>query len=157
MDERITYIMNTILRDVVERGTAKKAKVLERSDIGGKTGTTNGPTDAWFSGFNSHLVATAWVGFDDNSKIGRREYGGTAALPIWIEFMKTALKDIPDTLPPQPNGVVTVRINPETGELTTPDDPNGIDEIFLEENVPTKLPESLQTGGEASIKPVDIF
>ncbi|MFT6220808.1 MAG: penicillin-binding protein 1A [Candidatus Endobugula sp.] len=157
MDERITYIMNSILRDVVERGTAKKAKALERSDIGGKTGTTNGPTDAWFSGFNSHLVATAWVGFDDNSKIGRREYGGTAALPIWIEFMKTALKDIPDTLPPQPNGVVTVRINSETGELTTPDDPNGIDEIFLEENVPTKLPENLQTGEEASVKPVDIF
>jgi penicillin-binding protein 1A len=102
-------------------------------------------------------VATAWVGFDDNSKIGRREYGGTAALPIWMEFMKTALKDIPDTLPPQPDGVVTVRINSETGELTTPDDPNGIDEIFLEENVPTTLPESLQAGDEASVKPVDIF
>jgi penicillin-binding protein 1A len=157
MDERITYIMNSILRDVVERGTAKKAQVLGRSDIGGKTGTTNGPTDAWFSGFNSHLVATAWVGFDDNSKIGRREYGGTAALPIWIEFMKTALKDIPDTVPSQPNGVVTVRINPKTGELTTPDDPNGIDEIFLEENVPTELPESLQSDGETSVKPVDIF
>jgi penicillin-binding protein 1A len=157
MDERITYIMNSILRDVVDRGTAKKAKVLGRSDVGGKTGTTNGPTDAWFSGFNSHLVTTTWVGFDDNSKIGRREYGGTAALPIWVEFMKTALKGIPDTLPPQPNGVVTVRINPETGKLTTPDDPNGIDEIFLEENVPTELPESLQSGEEASVKPVDIF
>lgn len=157
MDKRITYIMNSILRDVVKHGTAQKAKVLERKDIGGKTGTTNGPTDAWFSGFNSHLVATAWVGFDDNSKIGVREYGGTSALPIWIEFMKTALDGIPDTLPPQPDGVVTVRISPDTGELTMPDDPNGIDEVFLEENVPTQLPESNQANGEASIKPVDIF
>lgn len=157
MDERVTYIMNSMLRDVVKRGTAKKAQVLGRSDIGGKTGTTNGPTDAWFSGYNPHLVATAWLGFDDNSKIGRREYGGTAALPIWIEFMETALKSIPDTLPSQPDGVVTVRINQDTGKLTLPDDPNGIDEIFLEENVPTELPESLQTGGEASVKPVDIF
>lgn len=157
MDERVTYIMNSILRDVVKRGTAKKAQRLGRSDIGGKTGTTNGPTDAWFSGFNSHLVATAWVGFDNNSKIGRREYGGTAALPIWIEFMETALKEVPDTLPPQPSGVVTVRINPDTGELTLPDDPNGIKEVFLEENVPTELPESLETGDSGSVKPVDIF
>ncbi|MFT6102423.1 MAG: penicillin-binding protein 1A [Candidatus Endobugula sp.] len=157
MDERVAYIMNSILRDVVQRGTAKRAKKLGRTDIGGKTGTTNGPTDAWFSGFNSHLVATAWVGFDDNRKIGRREYGGTAALPIWVEFMETALKDIPNTLPPQPEGVVTVRINPETGKLTMPDDPNGIDEMFLEENVPTELPEIIEVGEEASLKPVDIF
>jgi penicillin-binding protein 1A len=157
MDERVAYIMNSILRDVVQRGTAKRAKKLGRTDIGGKTGTTNGPTDAWFSGFNSHLVATAWVGFDDNSKIGRREYGGTAALPIWVEFMETALKGIPDTLPPQPEGLITVRINPETGKLTMPDDPNGINEVFLEENVPTELPEIIGVGEEASLKPVDIF
>jgi penicillin-binding protein 1A len=157
MDERIAYIMNSILRDVVQRGTAKRARALGRNDIGGKTGTTNGPTDAWFSGFNSHLVATAWVGFDDNSKIGRREYGGTAALPIWVEFMETALKGIPDTLPLQPEGLITVRISPKTGKLTTPDDPNGINEVFLEENVPTELPEIIKAGEEASLKPIDIF
>ena len=157
MDERISYIMNSILRDVVERGTAKKAKALKRKDIGGKTGTTNGPTDAWFSGFNQHLVATAWVGFDNNKKIGKREYGGTAALPIWIEFMRTALKGVPEQLPPRPDGIVTVRINPETGEITTPDNPNGIDEIFLEENVPTAVAESIDSDTGNNVSPEDIF
>ena len=158
MDERITYIMNSILRDVVDLGTAKKAKALERSDIGGKTGTTNGPTDAWFSGFNQHIVATAWVGFDNNSNIGRREYGGTAALPIWIEFMREALQGIPEELPPQPNDIVTVRINPDTGQLTTPNNPNGIDEIFLKETVPTELVETTTPDGtENKIAPEDIF
>ena len=157
MDERVAYIMNSILRDVVQRGTAQKAKKLERKDIGGKTGTTNGPTDAWFSGFNQHLVATAWVGFDNNSKIGKREYGGTAALPIWMEFMKTALQGIPDELPPQPNGIVTVRIDPETGEITTPDNPNGIDEIFLEENVPEAITSNPIISTENNVIPEDIF
>lgn len=157
MDERISYIMNSILRDVVERGTAKKAKALKRKDIGGKTGTTNGPTDAWFSGFNQHLVATAWVGFDNNKKIGKREYGGTAALPIWIEFMRTALKGVPEQLPPRPDGIVTVRINPETGEITTPDNPSGIDEIFLEENVPTAVAESIDSDTGNNVSPEDIF
>jgi penicillin-binding protein 1A len=157
MDQRVSYIMNSILRDVVERGTAKKAQVLQRSDIGGKTGTTNGPTDAWFSGFNQHIVATAWVGFDNNKKIGKREYGGTAALPIWIEFMQTALKDVPEALPERPNGIVTVRINPDTGEITTPDNPNGIDEIFLEENVPTVIEANFNTNTDTITAPEDIF
>jgi penicillin-binding protein 1A len=157
MDERIAFIMNSILRDVVARGTAKKAQQLKRSDIGGKTGTTNGPTDAWFSGFNQHLVATAWVGFDNNNNIGKREYGGTAALPIWMDFMKVALKGIPDTIPPQPNGIVTVRINPETGELTNPNNPDGIDEMFLEENVPTEIIENADLGTETNTRPEDIF
>jgi penicillin-binding protein 1A len=155
MDERITFIMNSILRDVVERGTATKAQALGRKDIAGKTGTTNGPTDAWFSGFNQHIVATAWVGFDDNSNIGKREYGGTAALPIWIDFMKVALDGIPEKLPPQPNGIVTVRINPNTGELTSAENPDGIDEIFLEENVPL-VTEAVKTINN-NVKPEDIF
>jgi penicillin-binding protein 1A len=157
MDKRVAFIMNSILRDVVARGTAKKAQQLQRSDIGGKTGTTNGPTDAWFSGFNQHLVATAWVGFDNNTNIGKREYGGTAALPIWMDFMKVALKDIPDTIPPQPNGIVTVRINPETGELTTPNNTEGIDEMFLEENAPTEIIDNLDSGNETNTRPEDIF
>lgn len=157
MDARVAFIMNSILRDVIDRGTAKKAQKLQRSDLGGKTGTTNGPTDAWFSGFNQHLVATAWVGFDNNSNIGKREYGGTAALPIWIDFMKVALEGIPEVLPPQPNGIVTIRIDPETGEAATSDNPNGIDEMFLEENVPTAIAESTEVGGEKEVSPEDIF
>lgn len=157
MDERIAYIMSSILRDVVARGTAKKAQQLERNDIGGKTGTTNGPTDAWFSGFNSHLVTTAWVGFDSNAKIGRREYGGTAALPIWIDFMHEALKDIPESLPKQPNGIITVNIDPDTGELTSPDNPNAIEEIFLEENVPTRSAEAIDLEEETEAQLDSIF
>jgi len=140
LDRRVTYIMNSILRDVITRGTASRAKTLNRNDLAGKTGTTNGPTDAWFSGFNQHLVTTTWVGFDNNKKLGRREYGGSAALPIWIDFMRTALDGVPETLPPQPNGIVTVRINPETGERAHPNDPNGIFEIFRAENAPDELP-----------------
>ncbi len=157
LDERVSFIMNSIMRDVVQRGTAKKAKVLERQDIGGKTGTTNGPTDAWFSGYNQHLVTTAWVGFDNNTNIGKREYGGTAALPIWIDFMREALKGIPDTIPVQPDGIVTVRINPETGDLTGPENPNGIDEMFLEENVPTEIAGNLTTGSENTVTPEELF
>ncbi|MGH1484905.1 MAG: penicillin-binding protein 1A [Cellvibrionaceae bacterium] len=153
MDERIVYIMNSMLRDVVKRGTATRAQSLGRNDLAGKTGTTNGPTDAWFSGYNSHLVTTAWVGFDNNQKLGRGEYGGVAALPIWIEFMKTALEDAPQALPPQPDGIVTVRINPETGERAAPSDPTGIFEIFLEENAPTELDPNTITNGSNSNNP----
>lgn len=158
MDERVVFIMNSILRDVVTRGTAKRAKQLNRQDIGGKTGTTNGPTDAWFSGFNHHIVATSWVGFDNNAKIGKREYGGTAALPIWIDFMKVALENVPEQLPKQPDGIVTVRINPETGELTTPGNPNGIHEMFLKETVPTGIADNTHIHKEEDkVAPEDIF
>ena len=92
MDERVAYIIDSILKDVIKKGTGRKALQLRRIDIAGKTGTTNGPTDAWFSGYHPDLAATAWLGFDSNKKIGKREYGGSAALPIWIDFMKDQLK-----------------------------------------------------------------
>ena len=136
VDGRVAYIMNSILTDVVQRGTARRAKALGRNDLAGKTGTTNGPTDAWFSGYNHHLVATAWVGFDDNQLLGRREYGGSAALPIWIDYMRTALDGVPEKSVSQPDGVVTVRIDPATGERASPDSSDGIFELFLAENAP---------------------
>jgi penicillin-binding protein 1A len=139
MDERVVYMMNSIMRDVVKRGTGTRAQVLGRNDLAGKTGTTNGPIDAWFSGFNDHTVTTTWVGFDDNSKLGRGEYGGISALPIWIDYMRLALADVPDTVRPQPNGIVTIRVNAETGERARLSDPNGIYELFLEENTPEEL------------------
>jgi penicillin-binding protein 1A len=139
MDERVVYMMNSIMRDVVKRGTGRRAQVLGRNDLAGKTGTTNGPIDAWFSGFNDHTVTTTWVGFDDNSKLGRGEYGGISALPIWIDYMRLALADVPDTVRPQPNGIVTIRVNAETGERARLSDPNGIYELFLEENTPEEL------------------
>ncbi|MCH4248566.1 MAG: PBP1A family penicillin-binding protein [Acinetobacter populi] len=89
------YDMANILRDVIQHGTGRAALKLGRSDLGGKTGTTNDAKDAWFAGFNGNLVAVAWVGFDSPSTLGRREYGGVAALPIWTDFMGGALKNQP--------------------------------------------------------------
>ena len=110
------YIMNDMLREVVASGTARKAQSLKRSDLAGKTGTTNDFEDAWFSGFNADLAATVWVGFDKPSDLGQHEAGSKAALPIWIEFMKTALQDIPETSLQSPDNVVVAMVHPETGE-----------------------------------------
>ncbi len=136
VSEQVVYIMNSILRDVIQKGTGRKARVLERSDIAGKTGTTNGPKDAWFSGFNPDVVTTTWLGFDQNLLLGRNEYGGSAALPIWINFMREALRGVPIKQPKQPEGLVTVRIDAETGERARTDDANAIFEIFRSEYAP---------------------
>ncbi len=109
------YIMKTIMGDVIKRGTGRRALVLKRADIGGKTGTTNDFKDAWFSGFNQDIVATAWVGFDQPSTLGRGEAGSRAALPIWIDYMKVALKDSTEKPLEIPDNIVSVFINPETG------------------------------------------
>ena len=157
MGPQIAFQMDSMLKDVISRGTGRKAKSLNRSDIGGKTGTTNGPRDAWFSGYSPHLVATAWVGFDDNSVIGRNEYGGSAALPIWMELMSTALKDKPDIERRQPIGIVTVKIDPVTGQRIAPNK-KGIYEFFRTENVPD-APDQNSVGSkkEQSLLPDDIF
>lgn len=89
--------MANILRDVIQHGTGRAALKIGRDDLGGKTGTTNDAKDAWFAGFNGKLVAVAWVGFDQPRTLGRREYGGVAALPIWTTFMANALKDTPSS------------------------------------------------------------
>ena len=117
MEERINYIINSVLQDVITRGTGRRALVLERGDLAGKTGTTNGPMDAWFSGYNRDVVTTTWVGFDNYTPLGRREFGGTAALPTWINYMREALKNSPDEERVLPTGVVNVRIDPDTGML----------------------------------------
>lgn len=135
LDPRIAYIMDSILKDVIKKGTGRKALALKRGDIGGKTGTTNGPRDAWFSGYSPHLTTSVWVGFDENLLLGRREYGGSAALPIWMDYMAAALKGKPEIHRPPPPGLVTIRINPYTGKRVQQGDPNGIYEYFLEENL----------------------
>jgi penicillin-binding protein 1A len=121
---------------VIKRGTGRRALTLGRNDLAGKTGTTNGPMDAWFSGYNRDVVTTAWVGFDNYTPLGRREFGGTAALPIWIDYMRGALRDSPDVQPPLPPGVVHVRIDPDTGLLARPGQQNAIFEYFREDQVP---------------------
>ena len=142
LSDQVAYIIDDMLKDVIKRGTGRRAKKLGRNDLAGKTGTTNGPTDAWFSGYNKDVVATTWVGFDQNTPLGRREYGGSAALPIWIDFMETALKNKPSETPLQPEGVVTVRIDPETGKRARSGDPDAIFEIFRRNNVPEELEET---------------
>lgn len=139
LEPRVHFMIDSVLKDVIQKGTGRRAKKLERSDLAGKTGTTNGPRDAWFSGYSPHLVATAWVGFDDNSLLGNGEFGGTAALPIWIDFMQVALENKEEIIFEQPPGLVIARINPETGERARPEDPNAIFEYFLRENTPTEL------------------
>ena len=146
MEERANYIINSILRDVITRGTGRRALVLERKDLAGKTGTTNGPMDAWFSGYNRDVVTTTWVGFDNYTPLGRREFGGTAALPIWINYMRSALENSPDQQRPLPPGVVHVRIDPETGMLAASRQKNAIFEYFREEYVPRRDPDTEQPG-----------
>ena len=138
MDERINFLIDNIMQDVITRGTGRRALVLERGDLAGKTGTTNGPMDAWFSGYNKDVVATSWVGFDSYTPLGRREFGGTAALPIWIDFMREALRDRPEGSRPVPNGITSVRIDPETGLLAEQGQRNAMFEYFLDESVPTE-------------------
>tara|TARA_B110000503_G_scaffold104677_1_gene156191 strand:- start:54094 stop:56538 length:2445 start_codon:yes stop_codon:yes gene_type:complete len=143
MDARVNFIIDSILKDVITKGTGRRALVLERSDIAGKTGTTNGPRDVWFSGYNTDIVTTAWVGFDDYTPLGRREFGGTAALPIWIAYMREALKDSPERERPVPAGIVTVKIDPQTGQPASAGQSNAIFEYFKRETAPQ------QSGREA--------
>ena len=133
------FIMRSMMREVVQRGTAVRAKALGRSDIAGKTGTTNDQVDAWFSGFNDQVVTTTWVGFDNQRKMGRRETGSRAALPMWIDFMKLALEGRPENLQEQPQGLVTVRIDAESGERADRDSRNSLFEVFRVENAPREL------------------
>lgn len=135
VDSQTAFLIDSMLKDVILRGTGKKAQKLKRSDLAGKTGTTNGPRDAWFSGYSPHLVATAWVGFDDNLLLGRNEYGGSSALPIWIEFMGAALADKPPIQRPQPNGIVMVKIDAKTGQRVAPNQ-QGIFEFFKSGSAP---------------------
>jgi len=129
------WILQSILRDVIQRGTGRKALALGRSDLAGKTGTTNSQRDAWFCGFAPSLVAVAWVGFDEHTPLGHNEVGGRAALPMWIKFMRTALAGVPDRIPPPPKGIVRVRINPETGRPAHASDPQAVFETFRAEQL----------------------
>jgi len=142
VDDRNVYIMTSILRDIIKRGTGRKARVLKRSDLAGKTGTTNDQRDAWFSGFNGAVATTVWVGFDNPHPLGDRESGAKAALPIWINYMREALKDVPETPLVQPAGIVTVRIDPETGLLANTGFSKAIFESFRQENVPSQMAET---------------
>jgi penicillin-binding protein 1A len=134
VDERNAFLITTLLRDVVVRGTGRTAMVLERNDLGGKTGTTNHYRDAWFSGFNSKLVATVWMGHDDFTPLGEGEFAVRTALPIWIDFMRVALADIPEEPLQVPPGISTARIS-AGGHLLAAAAEGGLLEYFKSEDL----------------------
>ena len=157
------WIMNDLFRDIVRRGTGVRAwRELQRDDLAGKTGTTNEQRDAWFAGFSSSVVAVTWMGFDDFSPMGQGETGSRAALPIWIEYMRRALKDTPVTPAIRPAGIVTVKINRKTGCPAQAGDANAAFEVFMAGRAPdavecSKLVAPYATTSESSEAPGRIF
>lgn len=138
------YLMTQAMQDVIQTGTGRAAKVLGRSDLAGKTGTTNNQVDAWFSGFNANVVTTVWVGFDDLTPLN--EYGAQAALPIWINTMRAALQGTPLASMPQPPGISTARIDPKSGLLAHAAQSNAVFEDFRANHVPTRYARRVASG-----------
>jgi len=141
LDERTAYIMTSMLQDVIKRGTGRRALAMGRNDIAGKTGTTNDSIDSWFSGYNADLVTTVWAGFDQPQSLGRHEYGGTVALPIWMNYMGAVLKDMPEHPPAEPDGLLKLRIDPVSGRAATPATPDAYFEVFKSEDSPPPMGE----------------
>ncbi len=146
IDPRNAYLMDSLLRDVTIYGTAARASVtLKRKDLAGKTGTTNEHVDAWFCGYQQTVTGCAWIGFDQPKNMGNNETGGAAALPIWIGYMQTALKDVPESFPSAPEGLVAKEV--EAGSK------GPAKEFFYKENVPVELP--VEQPGDAPTKAED--
>ena len=151
ISEQNAFLTTSIMKQVIISGTAKRALALERSDLAGKTGTTNDYKDAWFSGFNPDVMTSVYVGFDQPSHLGRRESGASAALPIWVDFMGTVLKDYPEKEMRIPSKITTRFINKESEKVTYQGDPDGYHEYYLvgtEPNNPVQVPSQATTGGD---------
>ncbi len=144
IDPRNAWVMTSLLKDVVRVGTATRALSLNRTDLAGKTGTTNEYVDAWFCGYNGAMVGVAWIGFDQPKTLGTNETGAVAALPIWISYMAKALKGTPQANLPMPDGVIAVRINSDSG---LHDDAGSLTEYFLAEFPPRARDDSLSPAG----------
>ena len=150
IDTRIAYIMHDMLKDVIRRGTARRALVLKRADLGGKTGTTDEAADTWFNGYTPDVATTVWVGYKDVQPLGRREFGSTVPLPIWIDYMKVALADRPEKFLDQPEGIVNMRVSG-----------GGVSEFeyFLAEHLPSQRQEATSPviQQQNTIQSVDLF
>jgi len=153
IDERTAYIMTSMLKDVITRGTGRRAMELGRNDLAGKTGTTNDAIDSWFSGYNPDFVTTVWVGFDQPQSLGNKEYGASVALPIWMSYMGTVLQGRPERSLPEPSGLVTLRIDPVSGRATSPRAANGYFELFKSEDTPPPMSE-ISSGQRAPESPL---
>ena len=130
------FLVQDMMRDVIRRGTGRRALVLGRKDLSGKTGTSNDRRDAWFGGFNRDLAAIVWIGYDDDLPLGPGEEGSRTALPVWIEFMREALRGVPENQMPMPPGIVSVLIDKETGCPANAGQRNVTFEVFRQEHVP---------------------
>ena len=130
------FLIQDMMRDVIQRGTGRRARVLGRSDLSGKTGTSNDQRDAWFGGFNADLASIVWVGYDDSLPLGPGEEGSRTALPIWIEFARSAFQGLPNHQMPMPDGIVSVLIDRETGCPARAGQRNVTFEVFREGRVP---------------------
>ncbi|MEL0637439.1 penicillin-binding protein 1A [Marinomonas sp. TI.3.20] len=138
LDPEVDYIIYDMMRDVIRHGTGRRALVLKRADLAGKTGTTNEGKDAWFSGYNGNLVTTVWSGFDDSTSLGKGAFGSSVSLPTWIDYMRVALDGTPLSYIHKPSSLVTVRIDPKTGERAEPGQKNAIFEIFRKNHIPPR-------------------
>ncbi|AWT11583.1 peptidase [Stutzerimonas frequens] len=153
LDERTAYIMTSMLQDVIKRGTGRRALAMGRDDIAGKTGTTNDSIDSWFSGYNADIVTTVWAGFDQPQSLGRNEYGGTVALPIWMTYMSAVLKDMPEHPPAEPDGLLKLRVDPVSGRAAAPGTPDAYFEVFKSEDSPPPMGE-FESGYQAPGSPL---
>jgi penicillin-binding protein 1A len=154
---RNDFLITSLMKDVILRGTGSAARTLDRADLAGKTGSTNDHRDAWFVGFNGDLSTSVWVGFDDYSSLGHGEFGAKAALPIWIDYMGPALKGLPLNSLPMPPGISTVLINRDNGLPTAAGDPNGMNEMFKVEDVDRLRNQALQQKDQDQQHAYDIF
>lgn len=158
IDKRTAYIMNSILQDVIRRGTGTRALSLKRTDLAGKTGTTNESKDTWFAGYNADYTTVVWVGFDQPQTLGRREYGGTLALPIWIDYMRIALKDKPMHTLTKPAGIISLKIDADTGRLASSSSTRTYNELFKkEDNVQAGSNTSNLPASSDEVAPIDLF
>ncbi|MDT8427825.1 MAG: PBP1A family penicillin-binding protein [Pseudomonadales bacterium] len=139
-DSRVVYILNSMMRSVVEEGSGRRInREIGRNDLKGKTGTTNGPAELWFTGFNRDIATSVFVGFDQPESLGESEQGATVAVPIWIDYMKPVLAGMPESSMPRPDGIVDRLIDSRTGESALPGQSNTMFELFLKENAPAAV------------------
>lgn len=168
IDPRNAWLMDSMLQDVVKRGTGARARSLKRSDLAGKTGTTNDYLDAWFCGYSPDLVAVSWLGFSQPRNMGRGETGGVAALPIWVKFMETGLEGIPEHSQPRPPGLSEVATGAEGvpdfqyaeyAPPARPQPPSWLEEMFAGDSPPAtpvagQSPQPIQPGQPFSLPPL---
>ena len=139
VDARVAYVLGSMLRSVIEEGSGRRVgREIPRKDLMGKTGTTNGPSELWFTGFNRDVATSVFIGFDQPQPMGESEQGATVPVPIWIDYMKAVLEGTPERMLERPDGLVDRLVEKQTGRSARPDQANTMFELFMEENDPTE-------------------